>query len=329
MNLRDTLSVGLLVSLLAAGAEVLAEAAPTLGEPELQSEADSTSLVRRVQPLDWLYEVEVPVAGRSTEAREQAAADALLVLLSRLSGLAEVPRNQTVESALQRAARYYSQFDYQTQQLRGQRQLLLHVIFDPAPVNQLMQQAELPLWGSRRRGVVAWLALDDGNLSLVSAQEPTLGAVLKARARERGIPLTLPSAADLRAGVITAEEVWSESEFTLSQAELLYEADLLVTGRLRERSDGLIGVVALKLGDVERQIRVSGIDRETAARRLVDQLVALLAEPQVVQPRPMDSVAFSVVGGERRRALRRALALPAEPGISAPRGPGRRTSRSL
>ena len=70
----------------------------------------SASAMADVVP--WLYEVEVPVENQSREARLDASGEALLKVLTRVTGLVSVPRVEAVQDALSAPGRYYNQFRY-------------------------------------------------------------------------------------------------------------------------------------------------------------------------------------------------------------------------
>ena len=50
--------------------------------------------------LEWLYEVETPVPSRTAADRHAAAQRALDTMLTRLTGLAQVPREPAIAAAL-------------------------------------------------------------------------------------------------------------------------------------------------------------------------------------------------------------------------------------
>src|SRR4051794_2175650 len=79
--------------------------------------------------VDWLYDVDVPVADQSVDVRGAAFKRALLIVLTRVSGLAEVPTNAAVASALEAPQRYYLQYRYRTEE---------HPVADAAPNKTLL-----------------------------------------------------------------------------------------------------------------------------------------------------------------------------------------------
>jgi hypothetical protein len=66
----------------------------------------------RAAPVDWLYDVDIPVADQSAVVRNAAFRQALLVALKRITGLNDVPSNPAVASALEAPQRYYVEYRY-------------------------------------------------------------------------------------------------------------------------------------------------------------------------------------------------------------------------
>ena len=64
--------------------------------------------------LDWLYDVEVPVASQADAERQRAARGALATVLMRVTGLAALPSNTEVEAALRQPERFYARYEYAT-----------------------------------------------------------------------------------------------------------------------------------------------------------------------------------------------------------------------
>ena len=59
---------------------------------------------------DWLYTVQEAVLDQSEESRQRAAREALLQVLSRVTGLSTIPRNPQIAAALERSDRFYSEY---------------------------------------------------------------------------------------------------------------------------------------------------------------------------------------------------------------------------
>lgn len=189
----------------------------------------------RAADVTWLYDAEVPVADQSPLARLDAAGRALTEVLSRVTGLASVPRNEVVSRALAAPDLYYNQFRFDG---RGD-ELILQLQFVPQSVLGLIRDARLPIWGANRPTVVAWIVIEDDNerrLLGAASGHPLIDA-LQERARYRGLPLRLPLL-DLEDQLaVEPAAVWGRLSQTLLPASERYGADIVVVGRVQHLDD--------------------------------------------------------------------------------------------
>ena len=113
----------------------------------------------RTDVVDWLYHVEVPVATQSASETQAAAAQAFVTVLTRITGLEEIPRNAMVVAALRNPERFYAQYRFvrRPNGVAGavDQQTVLEIGFDPRSVQDLVRSAALPLWSANRPRVLA------------------------------------------------------------------------------------------------------------------------------------------------------------------------------
>lgn len=186
----------------------------------------------------WLYEVQVPVADQSPRARLEAAGTALAQVLTRLTGLTDLPRNEAVDRALAAPDLYYNQFGFR----RGEAgELLLHLQFVPQSVLDLIRRGNLPIWRANRPTVLAWTVVDDGTgerrIVNAGAAHPVAEG-LKQRAQERGLPLILPLMDLEDQMLVEPAMVWGRLTQPLLEASERYPADILLIGRVQLQPDG-------------------------------------------------------------------------------------------
>jgi hypothetical protein len=189
------------------------------------------------EEVPWLYEVEVPVEDQSSMARLDAAGRALAELLTRLTGLASVPRSEAVSRALAAPDLYYNQFGYERG--GGEADLRLRLQFTPQAVLGLIRDANLPIWRANRPGVLAWIVLDDGveRRILGADSEHPLVLALRQRARERGLPLRLPLMDLTDQLAVSPAAVWGRLSQALEPASVRYAADIILVGRVQQLGD--------------------------------------------------------------------------------------------
>ena len=107
--------------------------------------------------LEWLYRVETPVPSRTTADRHTAAQRALDTMLTRLTGLAEVPRTPAISAALGAPERYYQRYSFVAD--AGETRLV--VSFAPEALRELIAEARLPIWAADRPVALAWIVVED------------------------------------------------------------------------------------------------------------------------------------------------------------------------
>lgn len=139
------------------------------------------------EQLDWLYDASVEIASQAEADQRDAARRALLVVLSRVSGLRHVPRSSSVNAALRNPANFYSQFRFETVSEGDDESLRMVVRFDVAAIMELVSAARLPVWTIDRPHVLLWVVVEEGDdRRLVLPGDPRLETIrLVARARHR------------------------------------------------------------------------------------------------------------------------------------------------
>ncbi len=180
-------------------------------------------------PVPWLYDVDLAVEGRGAEARVAVSGAALAEVLSRVSGLAHVPRNAVVREALNRPEAYYNRFVF----LDGGT---LRIHFMPSAILKLVDEARLPIWSANRPRIMVWLVVEDRGRRQILHSDHRMAEALRVRARQRGIILKLPLM-DLEDSVRVPPAVVGGRIFApLKAASRRYGAEVIVVGRVWERA---------------------------------------------------------------------------------------------
>jgi hypothetical protein len=186
--------------------------------------------------VEGLYDVGVPVADQGQAQRRDAIRAALLEMLSRATGLVDVPRNEAVQEALAAPGSYYVQYRYEREDAEEGPALTLVVSFAPGAITRLVNAAGLPLWSANRPTVVTWLVTDEGELLGAASDHPVLEG-LSAQARRRGLRLLVPLM-DLEDQLaVPPAAVRGGLAQVLEQASIRYAADTLLIARI-EGADG-------------------------------------------------------------------------------------------
>ncbi len=195
-------------------------------------------------PEDWLYTVQQPVVNQSEQRRQVAAREALLEVLSRVTGLSTVPRNAAINAALARPDRFYSEFVFARSDgvgpSSGEDALALQIRFQERAVLDLVRNAKLPIWWSGRPMSMAWVVVEENGQRVIlrDGSELELAATLLQQAQRRGLPLALPLL-DLQEAVQVAPGiVWGNFLPTLVDATSRYGIQQIMVGRMRAETYG-------------------------------------------------------------------------------------------
>lgn len=151
--------------------------------------------------LEWLYRVETPVSSRTTADRHAAAQRALDTMLTRLTGLAEVPRTPAISAALGAPERYYQRYSF----VADAGETRLAVSFAPEALRGLIAEARLPIWAADRPIALAWIVVEDAPAEPAAtladvAADASLGAAIPLGSRRPedavdtspAVPATMP-----------------------------------------------------------------------------------------------------------------------------------------
>ena len=122
--------------------------------------------------VPWLYDIDVVVASQGDAERRRAAGAALTQVLSRVTGLRELPFSAKVDDAIRKPERYYVRYGFATRDIPPEdgedavAETRLNIHFERGPLLELLRQTGLPVWSADRPSVLVWVVLEgEGALS--------------------------------------------------------------------------------------------------------------------------------------------------------------------
>jgi uncharacterized protein len=136
-----------------------------------------------------LYEAMVPLQGATEADRTAGFGAALRVAVVRASGRREAAAEPRVAAAAADPARYVQQYSTTADRM-------LKVGFDSRALEQLLQQANLPLWPAERPATTVYLFLPGiagGARAVGAGERPPERVALERAAQGRGVPLAWPA----------------------------------------------------------------------------------------------------------------------------------------
>ena len=179
-------------------------------------------------PVDWLYEVQLPVSARTQEVAENAIENAFSVLMIRLTGRPDVMQDSQLSRALGSGQAHVNQFTY-TERFDEQGTItdMLVVSFTRESVKQLLRDSKLPLWPEDRPSILLWLTIHDRENSVFVDKKDPSGQKIVERATTRGVELYLPNMDKAEREKLTTSSVIGRFWLDLHEVSKPYEADLV------------------------------------------------------------------------------------------------------
>ena len=242
----------------------------------------------RADVIDWLYDVEVPVATQSSSDTRAAAARALATVLTRVTGLKVIPRNPMVTTALRNPGRFYARYRF-VRKAGGAKdamdqQTVLEVGFDPRTIQDLVRSAALPIWSANRPRVLAWIVLEEDVPSLAASDDTTPWVrTIKARSRDRGLLVQLPLMDLVDRERISGSTVSGGFSEQILGASERYGAQYVLTARIWMDGGGLWrGVGGLMFEGRQTNFAHEGETRDEVCEKVLDAVADELVQRFVV-----------------------------------------------
>lgn len=214
--------------------------------------------------LDTLYEASVLVAAEESE--NELIAKAFTQVLIKVSGRSDVMRSAAYKSMLKKSSEAISQFRYDYKDIldtetalssvehqgsdstglssekpQEKKEKWFWVQFNSTTIDQLLKDAQLPVWGKTRPTTLIWISREvRGQRSMLSQYEaPGIYKTLQRQAKQRGISLMFPFYDLQDNNNISVNDIWGNFSDTILLASRRYQAQSTVTMRLFQEKSGL------------------------------------------------------------------------------------------
>ena len=190
------------------------------------------------------YLATVPVLDQSQKEKARAIRHGLATVLVRISGSNRAGDNERIRISLRNPDSFMSEFSYsnldqQTVEEGSKYRQLAKVRYDAQLINQLLQDADIPVWGSNRPELLAWVAIDDaGSQQTLSATgSHPVKAALEAEADRRGVPLIFPLMDLEDIDKLSFNDLWYLFRDKLEIASSRYSPEAILAGKLYRSAD--------------------------------------------------------------------------------------------
>lgn len=191
----------------------------------------------RAVVVENLYRALVDVEDHSRSELQRATREGLAQVLVKVSGTAAVLQMEEITAALDRAPNYMQRYRYLRPEGGGLR---FQVHFDAQLVNDLLRDAQAPLWTANRPPVLVWMVVSDENGRRPATPEanPEFFEQIQQSLDRRGVPAVFPLN-DLEDTVaVSVEGLWALDEAAILLASERYGVANVLAGRIRSMPDG-------------------------------------------------------------------------------------------
>lgn len=190
--------------------------------------------------VDGLYKTVELVQTQAAKERKAAIRQAINRVAQKVTGRADVLDHSGLQAALTNVDAYVEQYQYSKIEKEGATGYLLDITFQKEAVDRVLQQFDMPIWGSNRPAIVVWLAVESNNKRyLVGEGTSKTAALIQKVAKQTGLPIILPllDLQDQRA--LEFNDVWGLFSDRVVQASTRYGVKHVLVGRLlKEQGNG-------------------------------------------------------------------------------------------
>lgn len=199
---------------------------------------------------DKFYAASVKVEGDKGE--NDLIAEAFTQVLIKVSGRSDVKAAPAYQSMLKSARSAISQFRYDTRTIATTeteaeddsselKEKWFWVRFNRKTIDNLLNQAQLPIWGKVRPETLIWFSQEIKGRRYLHSQhdEPEIYEIFKNKAEARGISLIFPFLDLEDQSSISTSDIWGNFNDSILLASRRYQAQATVTIRLFKERSGL------------------------------------------------------------------------------------------
>ncbi|MBU2099228.1 MAG: DUF2066 domain-containing protein, partial [Gammaproteobacteria bacterium] len=155
--------------------------------------------------------------------------------ITKVTGERRWLQHPDVAAAISSSDRYVAEVSYRSSGIAGQQDGWLDVRFDQSLVDNLLNQANIPVWDNNRASVLLWLTVQDTTgrrIMLGSSAEHELLDQVRQFAEARAVPVLVPLLDLEDRRLVTPTQAWTLNTTALRAAAERYDADSVLAGRV-------------------------------------------------------------------------------------------------
>lgn len=234
-----------------------------------------------------LYQVELPVASQSADARTEAALLGFEQILVRLTGDINVVKNPIIKENLNKAGYFIQEYHYALPSANSS-EYQIFISFDAEDINRLLKRAGVSYWGPKRPLILAFLAVKapNGQLEVIGDDSSNdIASALKLYSNKYGLPLILPAMDMEDLNQFTPEDISGVLLPVLKNAGKRYAPDVYLIGNIQQNFGGYESQWQLISNTVNKQWNWTVTDRtiEKIIANVMDQVSQNLSNRHAIK----------------------------------------------
>jgi len=233
-----------------------------------------------------LYLVKLEVKGQGNTERWRATLSGFKEVLIRKSGSNRILRSGAVQKAYPKVTNYLQRVEYSSHKNDSNESVyLISLYYEPRLINNIIQQSQMPLWGSNRPVTLLWLAIEENferRIIHESYQVNPIEMQIQKDSIRRGVPIILPLM-DLEDELkISMSDIWGRFPSPISEASLRYSADSVLFGRIQLQGEQWNGKFGYLNQGSESSFELVEATPELIISKMMDNIAELLCEKYCV-----------------------------------------------
>jgi len=193
-----------------------------------------------------IYRAQGSAKSQTDSERNAAASLYFGEIIVRASGRRDALMNPVIQAAIPKASSYLFSFSYtgnktEIIECKPQTRVGIQLDYSPQAVNQLLKQAQLPLWPSQRPKVLVWTAYRvQDSVELQRVPDEVAMAQLQSQTYFRGLKIQMPEL-DLEDNIaLSVHDIWQVNLEKIKTASMRYKPDVIVVARYQPVSKGAL-----------------------------------------------------------------------------------------
>lgn len=214
--------------------------------------------------ISGLYSQQIPVTNDGEAERNRAFREALAAVVVKVSGDPRWLENPRIERAIAQAQSYVEATSYISESIQlpledntvsadtdeaqfyTAEQRIISVNFAAALIDELLAEANIPVWDGNRPSVLVWMVLQNsaGDREFLTVDSnPEIVELMQDFAAARGLPIIFPVLDFEDRRSLSENVAWNLDGAAISSASARYGADSILAGRLHFTASGeLVGL---------------------------------------------------------------------------------------